>query len=236
MTFPLTALQTPGTVVKLTQAGVKLAGFVPPGSKITEVLGLVNVTAAGLNNIVTTVALVSTVPQSCTGTPAGGTLVAGVATLDFPRTVGIKSAGTDTATVLITGTDLYGMVMTQLLTLNGTTAVYTTKAFMTVVSITAISATPGNNIVCGTGVALGLSYKTGLGVVAAAGVGAKNTSGTISADAGTMVVADNTIPATNLTGDVRGTYLPSAAEAAATTTFFIEYTIDPVTPFGQPQV
>lgn len=169
--------------------------------------------------------------------PTNGSLVSGVATLDFPRTLDVSSSnsGDTTQTVTITGTDYYGAPMTQAYTLDGETAVLGLKAFYTVNTI-AVSAAMTGDLYVGVGSALGLSYALLTGSLP---VGSKNVSGTISADAGTVVQADPTSPATSSTGDVRGTYKPAGTLAAATTYFYVEYqTLDgPLNTdaYGQPQ-
>jgi hypothetical protein len=192
---------------------------VPVSLKQFEVLGAVAVAAT--NNILTATAFAGAGSVAPNAAPAGGSLIAGVATVDFPRNLQFVSsnAGDTTQTITITGTDYYGAPMTQATALNGTTPVFTKKAFYTVSSIASSAALVGN-LTVGTGPALGLSYALLTGSLV---VGTKNVSGTISADAGTVVQPDATNPATSATGDVRGTYSPAAAENAATTTFYVEY-------------
>jgi hypothetical protein len=127
-------------------------------------------------------------------------------TLDVPRCVDIvsSSAGDTTQTALITGYDLYGQLMSQLLTFNGTTRVSTTKAFKSVISVAISAATAGNASV-GTTDRLGspvrllskdylnFNYNATVGLLAA------------------VTAADVTSPATTVTGDVRGTILLASA-------------------------
>ncbi len=192
---------------------------VPVSLKQFEVLGAAAVSAA--NNILTATAFGSATSNPPNAAPAGGSLVAGVATVDFPRTLQMVSSnvGDTTQTILVTGTDYYGAPMTQLVSLNGTTTVFTKKAFYTISNFTSSAALAGN-LTVGTDSKLGLSYNLLTGSLV---VGTKNVSGVVTADAGTVVLPDATNPATNLTGDVRGTYAPAAALNAATTTFYVEY-------------
>jgi hypothetical protein len=190
-----------------------------------------NVGVAVANNILTayTAAALVTVPPNAhpiggsLAVPANSTTGGLVATMDFPRTVSVVSnnAGDTTQTVLISGFDYYGAAMSQLLSLNGETAVVTLKAFMSVASIT-FSALTAGAVTVGTGAAIGLSYLLATGNIPV-GSYVTTSTGVAAADAGTVVVPDPTSPATNLTGDVRGTYLPATTEAAATTTFYLEY-------------
>lgn len=199
-------------------AANQLAG-VPVSLKQFENLGAVGV--AVTNNILTATPFVGAGAVPPNAAPAGGSLVGGVETMDFPRVYQMASsnAGDTTQLVTITGTDYYGAPMTQTRTLNGTTPVLSLKAFYTINNI-AVSAAMVGNLTVGTAAALGLSYALLPGSLL---VGTKNVSGVVTADAGTVVQADATSPATALTGDVRGTYLPAAAENSATTTLYAEY-------------
>lgn len=120
--------------------------------------------------------------------------------MDVPRCLDAVSsnAGDTTQTALFTGYDVYGQPMTQRVTLNGVTRVATKKAFKSLVSV-AISAATVGNVSVGTTDVLGVpivlqtrdyltfNYNATVGLLAAA------------------TVADATSPATNATGDVRGT-------------------------------
>jgi hypothetical protein len=222
-------------------SATQLAG-VPVSVKQFENLGAV---ALGVvNNLLTATAFATAGSVSPNATPQNGSLVGGVATVDFPRnlTIASSNAGDTTQTVTITGTDYYGAPMTQAMTLNGTTQVNSTKAFYTINNI-AVSAAMTGNLTVGT--ATGANMRLGLSYALLGGtlpVGSKVTAvgppATVSADAGTVVYPDTTSPATSLTGDVRGTYSPAAA-ANATTIFYVEYQTAGgplnVNAFGQPQ-
>lgn len=127
--------------------------------------------------------------------------------LDCERCLALVSsnAGDATQTVLVTGTDFLGVTLTQRVTLNGTTPVNTLKAFKTVVSA-AVSAATAGNISMGTTSILGMPVR-----VIDRGYCDPSWNNTLARDTGTLTVADQTTPATNLTGDVCGTYLPSSA-------------------------
>lgn len=128
--------------------------------------------------------------------------------LDTPRTVSVDSSGvgdtTQTATVY--GYDVYGQAMSEAVALNGTTEVYTTKAFKSVTRI-AISAATAGNINAGFADTFGLPVR----VTDAGYVVSVKWNNTLAADAGTFAAADTTSPATTTTDDVRGTYTPSSA-------------------------
>lgn len=134
-----------------------------------------------------------------TGTPGlvnGALAVAGVATLDVPRNV--VAAWTGAAVMTVTGTSYYGLAQTES-SASGTTFTGK-KAFATITSITVSANVTAATV--GTGNALGLPFRiTSGGLLASVFDNA--------ADAGTIVVADNTNPATATTGDVRGTYTPA---------------------------
>lgn len=126
----------------------------------------------------------------------------GVATMDIPRGLEVDSSdnGDTTQTVLITGTDFYGRAQSELIALNGTTAVAGTKTFKTVISA-AVSAAMAGNLTIGTTDVLGLPYRVNSrNYVLTAWDGAFVTTGTFAA-------ADATA-ATTTTDDVRGTYDP----------------------------
>lgn len=128
--------------------------------------------------------------------------------LDVPRCVTVKATGANTATYLISGYDQYGQPMSQLIAAPSTSTVATTKAFKTVTSVTNANATAGTN-----GLEVGYNDKFGLPVRVSdvAYVQSVKWAATLAADAGTLVAADTTSPATTSTTDVRGCYTPSSA-------------------------
>jgi hypothetical protein len=130
----------------------------------------------------------------------------GVAVLDVPRTIEIDStaAGDTSQTATVTGTDLYGRPMTEVIAFNGTTAVAGQKAFKTVTQI-AISAAMAGNANAGTTNVLGLPFRVDAGNVLQWIENNLPHVGTL----GTFAAADATSPATTTTNDVRGTYLPN---------------------------
>lgn len=126
--------------------------------------------------------------------------------LDCPRAISLTSTGDISAVnFTITGYDVYGQAMSQTRAGPNNNTVNTTKAFYQVVSITASGAV-------GTNTSVGTSDIFGIPVaVADAGYIIKSAwNNTLAQDAGTFVAADATTPATAATGDVRGTYKPSA--------------------------
>lgn len=122
-----------------------------------------------------------------------GTLAtAGVATFDTPRN--IVAAWTTTSVMTVTGTDVYGEVMTEV-SASGTSHTGK-KAFKTITAITfSITVTA---MTAGTGALIGVPFRLDAGDLLALRL-----NGPI--DAGTFVPADTTSPATSSTGDVRGT-------------------------------
>lgn len=195
---------------------------VPVALKQFEGLGNPAVVAASMLITAGVAVMTAGVANPMTAASANGiTITGGVATLDFPRNVTVTSDGTDTTTLLVQGADYYGAAMSELITLTGSGSTIDPgkKAFYTVNSVTATATTSGN-IGVSLGSVLGLSFALLPGSLL---VGSKNVSGTVSADAGTVVQADATSPATSSTGDVRGTYSPAGTLARATTTFYAEY-------------
>lgn len=133
----------------------------------------------------------------------------GVVTLDVPRNLVVDSGGADTSPIVFTGTDEYGNVMVESITLNGATAVAGKKAFKTITGA-ANTATISNGAFVGIGDVLGLPallVDKGL-VLAQLEDGAPATAGTLVAGLTSAVPT-----ATN--ADVRGTYDPNSAADGA---------------------
>ena len=116
------------------------------------------------------------------------------------------NAGDTTQTITVTGTDMFGVAVKEVITLNGTTTVAGKKAFKRITSIAASAALAGN-ITVGTGDVLGLpAHVPNAAMVLKESVdGAAATAGTIVAG-----LAITTKP-TSTNADVRGTYDPNAA-------------------------
>jgi hypothetical protein len=127
--------------------------------------------------------------------------------LDVPRAIRVVAAGANTATYTISGYDVYGQAMTQTIAAPSTSTVTTTKAFKVITSITNANATAGTN-----GLTVGTTDVFGLPVAVTnvAYILSVKWNSTLASDAGTFVAAVATSPATATTGDVRGTYTPSA--------------------------
>lgn len=141
----------------------------------------------------------------------------GTVTLDVPRNVVVDAAGAATAVLTITGTDVYGIPMSEAITLNGTTAVAGKKAFKTITRVAASAA--ATDFFVGTGDVFGLPFRAdSRNYCLTAWDGAFVTTGT-------FVAAVTTSPATTTTGDVRGTFaVPDAADGSKRLTvwMFIE--------------
>jgi hypothetical protein len=146
----------------------------------------------------------------------GGSATGGVATFDVPRTITIVStnAGDTTQTATVTGTDVYGLAMSELIAFNGTTAVTGQKAFKTVTRVAISAALTGNGSVGSTDV-FGFPFRANTrNYVLTAWNGAFVTTGTFAA-------ADATV-ATTTTNDVRGTYaVPDAADGSKRLTLWM---------------
>lgn len=156
----------------------------------------------------------------------GASATGGVATFDVPRTITIVStnAGDTTQTATVTGTDVYGLAMSELITFNGTTAVTGQKAFKTVTRVAISAALTGNGSVGSTDV-FGFPFRANTrNYVLTAWNGAFVTTGTFAA-------ADATV-ATTTTNDVRGTYaVPDAADGSKRLTLWM-YIFDDDTQTG----
>lgn len=122
----------------------------------------------------------------------GALAAGGVATFDVPRNV--VGAWTTASIITVTGTDLYGSIITEAFASG--TSFTGKKAFKTITAVTSSASITGATI--GSGVVIGLPNRVDqngylLGKVDGA------------TDAGTFVAAVTTNPATAATGDVRGT-------------------------------
>lgn len=129
--------------------------------------------------------------------------------LDVPRAVSVTTgAGSPTTrNFTVSGYDYYGQAMSEVIASSGTasTTVNGKKAFYQISGIT-VSGGTVVAITIGTTDILGIPVRvTDAGYIARVGY-----NNTLAADAGTFVAAA-TATATTTTGDVRGTYVPSAA-------------------------
>jgi hypothetical protein len=126
---------------------------------------------------------------------------------DCCRSVSLTSGSNLSAiNFLVTGYDFYGMKQTQLMTGPNGNTVNSLKAFTSVLSVVP-QGTSANTVSVGSSDVFGLPF-----VCPDAGyiVSAK-WANVLAQNAGTLVNADTTSPATNLTGDVRGTYAQAGA-------------------------
>jgi hypothetical protein len=151
--------------------------------------------------------------QSVTGGVAAtlnGTLASsGVVTFDVPRNV--VAAWTNTTTVLFTGTDINGTVMSEI-SASGTSHTGK-KAFKTITSIVPVASVTG--FTAGTGTVLGLPI-----LLDSVSFVLREIMDGATATAGTLVKADLTKP-TTATGDVRGTYAPNSAPDGSRAYFLV---------------
>lgn len=146
--------------------------------------------------------------------PNGGPGGVTVYQLDVPRavSVGVGAGSPTTSNIIVTGYDVYGQPMSELIA-SGTTQSTTVngkKAFFQITGITS-SASTTVTITIGTTDILGIPVR----VTAAPFLATVKFGTTLAQDAGTFTAADATNPATNITGDVRGTYVPSASTDGA---------------------
>lgn len=147
------------------------------------------------------------------GTPMtlNGALVSGgTGVFDVPRSVTITGQSATNLSGInftIVGTDYYNKPMSQVIAgPNGAVVVQTTKAFMTVTSVTP-NGTNAAQVIVGSGDRFGLPFR----VTGVQDVVSVRWAAVAGFDTGTIVAGDATSPATTSTGDVRGTYAPSTA-------------------------
>lgn len=129
-----------------------------------------------------------------------------VLVLDVPRAVSIfLTAGGTPRAYIVTGYDYAGQKMSEQITTVANATTNGKKAFKQILSVTGAGGSV-QPITIGTTDILGLPVR-----VPDRGYAGFKWNNTLAADAGTLVVADTTDPATTTTGDVRGTYVPSSA-------------------------
>lgn len=152
----------------------------------------------------------------------GASAVGGAVYMDVPRAVDIVSAnaGDTTQTATVTGTDIYGQAMSEVIAFNGATRVSGKKAFFKITQI-AVSAATAGNISAGTTDILGLPV-----ALYGAGYVLKEVQDGAAATAGTFVTASVLTPTTT-TNDVRGTYLPNAATDGTKALHLIAFLANP---------
>lgn len=142
------------------------------------------------------------------GLAPDGTGVA-VYIFDCPRSVSLTSLSNQAAiNYLVTGYDQYNIKMTQLMAGPNNSTVNSKKAFMSIASVVPQS-TSVNTVSVGTSDIFGLPFRC----IDAGYIVAAKWAGVLAQNAGTLTVADTTSPATNATGDVRGTYAQSGASS-----------------------
>lgn len=126
---------------------------------------------------------------------------------DVARSVSLTSGSNVSAVnFLVVGYDMYGQKLSQLMTGPNGNTVNSLKAFKSILSITP-QGTSASTVSAGTSDVFGLPWvvKDAVYIVSA------KWNNTLAANAGTLVTADTTNPATNLTGDVRGTFAQAGA-------------------------
>ena len=205
-----------GTAVASTLAGVAITGTggqisytsqtgLVSGQRLTisgtyggtgSITGYSNPTTYILTAVTATTATLTTTAGAAVvttaGTPTGLTYTLGVAPQNMT----------------VSGYDYYGQPMTEVITSSAaiSTAVNGKKAFYQISSIATAGAT-GTTITVGTTDILGLPVR----VIDAGYIINASWANTLGANAGTLVNADMTTPATTTTGDVRGTFLPATS-------------------------
>lgn len=127
--------------------------------------------------------------------------------LDVPRAVSVTQVTAGTSrNFTVSGYDYYNQPMSELIVSTTGSAVNGKKAFYQISSVSVSGATT-TAVTVGTTDIIGIPVRVvDAGYIVSIGFG-----NTLARDTGTFVAADTTNPATTTTGDVRGTYVPSAA-------------------------
>jgi hypothetical protein len=163
-------------------------------------------------------ALVASVTDKTTSAAGKEKLTANICP-DVPRAISITSnnaADTASFTCLVSGLDVHGQAMSELLAFSGAATTTGNKAFACICSIKMIHAS--GTALTGT-ISVGTSTKLGLpAFVPSAGYVMKELQDGISATAGTFAYGITTAGgSTTTTGDVRGTYIPNTVPDGAKT-------------------
>jgi hypothetical protein len=141
---------------------------------------------------------------------------------DVPRAVSLTSgANLSAVNYLVTGYDEYGGKMSQLMTGPNVATVNSKKAFKSILSVVP-SATSANTVSVGTSDVFGLQLR----MIDAGYIVSAKWAAVLAQNAGTFTPADQTSPATNLTGDVRGTYAQSGAASNGVNRLVIAMHVD----------
>lgn len=128
------------------------------------------------------------------------TFLSDTADAPFGRNVTVVASGAATSNVTVVGKDYLGQGMAESFTLNGATPVVGKKAFKWIDKVT-FGATAATTVNVGFGALFGLPYRMSNVL--------EETANGAEAAVGTFVAGILTDPQTLITGDPRGTYLPS---------------------------
>ena len=142
--------------------------------------------------------------------------------LDVPRCLSLTStANLSGINFLVTMVDEYGQTATQLVAGPNNNTVVLKKACIGVLSVVP-QGTSASTVSVGTSDTYGLPFRC----IDAGYIVSVKWANTLAQNAGTLTVADQTSPATNLTGDPRGTYAISGAASNGTNRLVIAQHVD----------
>lgn len=141
---------------------------------------------------------------------------------DVARAVSLTSTSNLSAiNYLITGFDEYGVKLTQLKAGPNNNTVNTLKAFKSVLSVVP-QGTSASTVSVGSSDVFGLQFR----MIDATYIVQAKWDSTLAANAGTFVAADTTSPATNATGDVRGTFAQAGGASNGSRRLIITMHVD----------
>ena len=136
-----------------------LIGRLRVGAIANAITGVQGFLTQQINALLMTAAKAASLTYYVQAATAGGALLQVNKNPDYPRNVEVNCSSASTATVKITGADTQGNVITETLTLNGTSTVAGKKSFSRVISVL-LPTVGGQSINVGIGVVFGLNFRT----------------------------------------------------------------------------
>ena len=206
-----------GSADPTVNSGVGPMGRISIRGKVPLTLGVANVAALQHMTNGTSLTLAAATGTTLGSAPDGSGRP--VIVFDVERCPSLTStANLSGINFLATGFDEYGRLQTSLLAGPSNNTVHFTKAFQSVLSIVPNTTDGTDSVSAGTSDVFGLPF-----ACFDAGMLMPKWAGALALDAGTLVTADTTSPATSSTGDPAGTYATSSASNGANQLFLWQH-------------